>query len=199
MVAPAFPDTSEARRIAKQTVVVVPEDTLTTIAERSNTTVDRIFSANPQIDNPDLIEVGDKIRVPDETEQLADREPPQNVVGAAETQLSPEVVSYAPPTAQSVQTAPRAFIGGLVGSYGYALPYGNCVNEPGVNNPRDGTNPISWAVTSYQPWIGASALFYFNHVAVVSGLWPDGSIEVRHQNCPGCPTRYPASMIRGYR
>jgi hypothetical protein len=86
----------------------------------------------------------------------------------------------------------------ITGAFGYALAGGNCVMEPGVNNPGWG-NPIAWPITSTQPWIGASALFWYNHVAVVTGLWSNGDIEVRHQNCPGCPSRYPRSMFRGYR
>jgi hypothetical protein len=86
----------------------------------------------------------------------------------------------------------------LTGSYGYALAGGNCVNEAGVNNPGAG-NPISWPITSSEPWIGSSALFWFNHVAVVTGIWSNGDIEVRHQNCSGCPTRYPRSAFRGFR
>jgi len=107
--------------------------------------------------------------------------------------------------ANARQAAPQSvilvpYIGGeLIGSYGYSNAFGNCVNEPGVNNPHDGTNPISWAVTSQVPWIGASVLFYFNHVAVVTGIWSNGDIEVRHQNSGGAPHRYPRSEIRGFR
>jgi hypothetical protein len=86
----------------------------------------------------------------------------------------------------------------LSGSYGYALAGGNCVVEPGVNNPGWG-NPIDWPITNTEPWIGASALFWYNHVAVVTGLWGNGDIEVRHQNCPGCPTRYSRASFRGFR
>jgi hypothetical protein len=75
----------------------------------------------------------------------------------------------------------------FTGSVGYSLAGGNCVDEPGVNNPGWG-NPIDWPITSHLPWLGASALFYFNHVAVVTGIYPDGSIEVRQQNSPGAPT-----------
>lgn len=88
--------------------------------------------------------------------------------------------------------------GSLVGSLGYSLPYGNCVNESGVNNPGWG-NPISWPVLTQVPTIGASALFYFNHVAVVTGTWSNGDIEVRQQNSPGAPHRYPRSEFRGFR
>ncbi len=86
----------------------------------------------------------------------------------------------------------------LVGSEGYALAYGNCVNEPGVNNPGYG-NPADWPVTASAPTIGATAVFTWNHVGVVTGIWANGDIEVRHQNYWGGAHRFPPSMIRGYR
>jgi hypothetical protein len=86
----------------------------------------------------------------------------------------------------------------LLGSIGYASPYGNCVAEPGVNNPGYG-NPIDWPVTSATPWIGATALFGFNHVAVVTGIWSNGDIEVRHQNVQGGQHRYARGEFRGFR
>lgn len=86
----------------------------------------------------------------------------------------------------------------LIGSVGYARAGGNCVNEPGVNNPRTG-NPISWAVTSQTPTVGATALFTWNHVGVVTGIWSNGDLEIRHQNYWGGQHRFPRGMIRGFR
>lgn len=85
-----------------------------------------------------------------------------------------------------------------MGSIGYARAGGNCVNEPGVNNPGFG-NPISWPVTSGTPWIGATALWTYNHTGVVTGIWSNGDIEVRHQNVTGGVHRYPRSAFRGFR
>lgn len=99
------------------------------------------------------------------------------------------------------QPAPAAVVPAipeLVGSIGYARAGGNCVNEPGINNPGYG-NPISWPTTSSEPWIGATAVFTWNHVGVVTGIWANGDIEVRHQNYWGGQSRFPRSMIRGYR
>ncbi len=87
---------------------------------------------------------------------------------------------------------------GLNGCIGYAKPGGNCVNEPGVNNPRNG-NPINWPVTSSTPWVGATALWTYNHTGVVTGIWSNGDIEVRHQNYWGGQHRFPRSMFRGFR
>lgn len=110
-----------------------------------------------------------------------------------------EAPVYSPPTYSpySGSWAHRGS-GDLMGNYGYALPYGNCVDEPGVNNPGYG-NPSSWPATSYSPWIGASALFTYNHVGVVTGIWSNGDVEVRHRNFQGGQTRFPRSAFRGYR
>jgi hypothetical protein len=108
------------------------------------------------------------------------------------------VVVPAPVATNTTITINNYSSGELNGSVGYSSAWGNCVNEPGVNNPGWG-NPINWPTTSGSPWIGASALFYTNHVAVVTGLWSNGDIEVRQQNSPGMPHRLPRAMIRGYR
>lgn len=112
--------------------------------------------------------------------------------------VEPPVPAYAPITYSKTITINNTESGTLMGSLGYSLFGGNCVNEPGINNPGFG-NPIDWPITSRTPWIGATVLFYFNHTAKVSGVWSNGDIEVRHQNAGGAPHRYPASMIRGYR
>ena len=87
---------------------------------------------------------------------------------------------------------------GLTGSIGYARAGGNCVDEPGVNNPRNG-NPINWPVTSSSPSIGATALWTTNHTGVVTGIWSNGDIEVRHRNWSGGQHRFPRGAFRGFR
>lgn len=95
-------------------------------------------------------------------------------------------------------TLTSSYEGSLTGSYGYASPFGNCVNEPGVNNPGWG-NPIDWPVLSTVPTLGATFLFYSNHTGVVTGIWSNGDLEVRHQNYVGGQHRFPRSMFRGFR
>ena len=106
-------------------------------------------------------------------------------------------VKKRPAPAQAAPAAPVARPE-LVGTVGYAVAGGNCVNEPGVNNPGYG-NPSEWPVTSSEPAIGATAVFTWNHVGVVTGIWANGDVEIRHQNYWGGQTRFPRSMIRGYR
>ena len=89
--------------------------------------------------------------------------------------------------------------GNLIGSYGSVRSTGNCVNEPGVNNPGRG-NPITWAVTSSTPTIGATALWTYNHTGYVVGIYEGGQyIEVNHQNYDGGRTKFHVSEFRGFR
>jgi hypothetical protein len=86
----------------------------------------------------------------------------------------------------------------LTGAYGYALAGGNCVNTAKAWGKNQPGNPISWVPTTSTPFIGAAALFPYNHVAVVVGLWSNGDIEVAQENCPACPHRYPRGAFRGF-
>src|SRR5579862_6549243 len=58
------------------TVIVAPGDTLSGIAGQNGTTYQRLFDANLQIQNPDMIFPGETIQIPATSEQLADRELP---------------------------------------------------------------------------------------------------------------------------
>lgn len=86
----------------------------------------------------------------------------------------------------------------LTGSFGYSAPGGNCVWTAMAYGKLQPGNPISWYVTTHTPFIGAAALFPFNHVAVVVGIYGNGDIEVAQQNSPGAPHRYSQWEIRGY-
>lgn len=124
---------------------------------------------------------------------------PMPIVASALTTESAAATLPVPPHfATSAPTMSQMPLDGLTGSIGYSLPWGNCVAEPGVNNPGWG-NPIVWPVLYYQPHIGATVLFTWNHTAVVSGIWSNGDIEVRQQNTPGMTHRIPTSWIRGFR
>jgi LysM repeat protein len=56
------------------TTQVQPGDTLSSIAGRYETTYKRIFNANPDILDPNVIFAGETIRIPSADEQLPDRE-----------------------------------------------------------------------------------------------------------------------------
>lgn len=67
-------ETTKSKDRSKSIIVKVKAgDTLTSIAKKHKTTYVRLFNANKKILNPDLINVGDKIRVPTKKEKLKDR------------------------------------------------------------------------------------------------------------------------------
>ncbi|MDB5182980.1 MAG: resuscitation-promoting factor RpfB [Candidatus Saccharibacteria bacterium] len=76
-------------------VTVNQGDTLIKIAEDNGSTYIRVFDANTQIANPNLINPGDQIRIPTADEVLADRELPAAVAAP---------VSYAAPAQQATSS-----------------------------------------------------------------------------------------------
>lgn len=104
----------EANTESKQpkTVVVQVGDTLSKIAEANTTTYPRLFDANTQIQDPDVIYAGDTLRIPLPDEQLAPRAlsapvqaptpKPQNSQAAAPKPrpINPRAASQSAPVAQ---------------------------------------------------------------------------------------------------
>ena len=70
-----------------KTVTVNPGDTLTAIADANGTTYVRIFDANEQIANPDVIDAGLQVRIPKADEELPDR------FGAMQAQVAAAVAA----------------------------------------------------------------------------------------------------------
>lgn len=87
-------------------VTVQPGDYLAKIAEQNDTTYVRIFDANEQIQNPDIINPGQELRIPAPEEQLASRIAAAPAPVAAATQ-SYQTQSYSAPAA-----APAAPVAG---------------------------------------------------------------------------------------
>lgn len=92
----------DANNPASRTVTVQAGDYLSRIAEANNTTYVRLYDANSNIINPDLIYPGESIRIPTPDEQLPDRPlptyaPPAPIVAPqAAPQAAPQPVVYRP-------------------------------------------------------------------------------------------------------
>lgn len=97
---PASPVHAEAPKPANQPVVhvVVEGDTLDKIAQANNTNYMRLFNANADIQNPDVIYVDQKVRIPAQDEKLAERALP----AAAPVAAAPQPVPAAAPAARVV-------------------------------------------------------------------------------------------------
>jgi LysM repeat protein len=83
----------------EEVVTVVSGDTLSAIASPRNVTVQRIFDANPQIADPDVIKPGDQLTIPAADRDIPHRDFPAPVVAP--------VVAAPAPAATSTYSAPR--------------------------------------------------------------------------------------------
>jgi LysM repeat protein len=86
---------SKPAQPAQNNVTVQPGDTLVSIADTNQTTYPRLYDANEQINDPDMIYPGQSIRVPAADEQLADRPLPQAAPAAAPAASEPSPASSA--------------------------------------------------------------------------------------------------------
>src|SRR5689334_20726771 len=77
-------------------VMVNPGDTLDGIATANQSTYVRLFDANSDIQDPDLIYPGEKIRIPNPDEQLPDRPLPADAPAVPQVSYSAPVKASAP-------------------------------------------------------------------------------------------------------
>lgn len=156
-------------------VTINTGDTLTSIADANQTTYVRLFDANTNIADPDVIYAGDSLRLPSADEQLADREIPANYVTA-----HPITQTYTQPAYKPVSAAP-------------AVSYSGGGNWSAIAQCESGGN---WAINTgngyfgglqftQATWAGAGGLAYApradlatpeQQIAVASNLalsnWP---------------------------
>ncbi len=82
-------------------IVVQSGDSLSSLATSHNTTYPRLFYANTQVQNPNLIHPGDILRIPGPAEQLPERPLPLNTPAPSPPQRA---VTFAAPVAPSAST-----------------------------------------------------------------------------------------------
>ncbi len=104
----AEPQNTQAQAQEPKIVIVNPGDTLSKIATAHETTYPRIFDANLQIKDPDVIYAGDNLRIPRPDEQLENRIVPAAAPAAVAPKPMP-VQSKAPsPKPQAAAAKPKA-------------------------------------------------------------------------------------------
>jgi LysM repeat protein len=173
------------QKTQSKTVTIKEGDTLAAIADANQTTYVRLFDANTNIQDPDLIYPGDNLRIPTADEQLADRPLPSNV----------PAVAYAPAASY---TAPR---------YNYSsytpaaapVHYSSGTGWDGVAACESGGN---WAINTgngyygglqftQQTWAGAGGLAYAPRADLAT---PAQQIAIASKlalhNWPVCGARY---------
>lgn len=169
-------------------VTVQAGDTLEAIATAHATTYTQLFNANPNIANPDVINVGDQVRIPTADEQLADRyaefaAQQVAVAPAASTEYEAVYSQEYTPGAQAVYATDSA---GNTYFKGYCTWY---AKERRPDLPNMLGNGGQWVAnaaaqgyaTGSTPQIGAIAETA-GHVAYVEAVNPDGTVVLSDMN-----------------
>lgn len=99
-------DNQPAQQPAQNVVVVQPGDNLSKIAEAKQTTYVRLYDANAEIQDPNVIHPGQNVRVPAADEQLASR--PLPAAPAPAPAPAPAVQQKQPQAAKPRAAAQRA-------------------------------------------------------------------------------------------
>lgn len=161
----------------KKAVVVTVKagDTLTSIAKKYKTTYARLFNANKGIINPDMIDIGDKVRVPSKKEKLKDR------LASYQAQVVAPVASTTY-TTQQYTTAPVNSSSYYVGNGMWCTDYVHSKRPDVRIYGNAGYNWMSAAAaegkqTGSSPRAGAVAVTN-GHVAYVEKVNSDGSYVV---------------------
>lgn len=151
-------------------------DSLSTIAEKYETTWQRLYFKNRSIQHPDKLTIGTRLVVPDADEQLRPRDIPL---------LQPMPV----PATQPIITSTPLMTGGNTYFYGYCTWYAKN-RRPDL--PNNLGNADTWTVraatqgyaTGSLPRVGAIAQQGM-HVAYVEAVHKDGTITVSEMNFVG--------------
>ena len=178
----------EAKKDEKPAPVMVevqPGDSLSAIADAHDTTYVRIFNANDFIANPDIINPGDKVRIPTADEQLPERLSEQPIVAA--TVAAPAAATTAP---KSAAASPRAVVSSAGNSYyyGYCTWYAKQRRPDLPNRLGNGGQWVASAAamgyaTGSTPRAGAIAEIP-GHVMYVEAVNGDGTIVISEMNGP---------------
>jgi surface antigen len=188
---------------------VAEGETLTKIADENDLKWVDLWNKNLQLDNPDVIRVGDEIEIPSPDEELETRalpEPP--VVQQAEPQVQAETTSYqspssAPatnsnnttPTQQQATTQPAAQTSYRGSSAGNTYAPGYCTwyaKNMRPDLPNNLGNADTWAAraaaqgipTGSAPRVGAIGQQGM-HVVYVQAVHGNGTITISEMNYSG--------------
>jgi surface antigen len=181
----------------KETVVALPEkktpilhivtenETLSTIAKHYETTWERIYSKNVQIEDPNIVNPGAQLTIPDSDEVLEPR--PAPVVIAKPAVITKSVAKKS--ATASVSTASRGSSTGNGYVAGYCTWY---VKNRRPDMPNNLGNASTWVsraaaqgmATGATPSVGAVGQ-RGNHVVYVESINGDGTVTISEMNHKG--------------
>ncbi len=146
-------------------VEVVAGDYLEKIALANSTTVQRMFDANTDIVDPDVIQVGQKLRIPKVDEEIAHREFPADVVYVA------PVSSYVTPN------TPVASVPAPTPATNYAVGDGSVWDN--LAQCESGGN---WAINTGNGYYGGLQFSYSTWLGYGGGVYaPTANLASREQ------------------
>ena len=171
------------------TVTVKAGDTLTSIAKKHKTTYVRLFNANKHIANPDMIDVGQKIRIPRAKEKLRDRFDAYQAPAPAYAAGGPapvQAIYY--PQAQATTYSGGSVAGNTYG-WGQCTWYvknrrGDLPNSLGNGGAWVGNAAARGYATGSAPRAGAVAEIP-GHVMYVESVNKNGTVNVSEMNFNG--------------
>lgn len=163
---------------------VTSGESLTTIAEAYETTWQRLFDKNTDIQDPNIISVGQTILIPDTAETLTPRVVPTPIVSTASSNRA-----TAPRPAGSAGMQARGSAGGNGYYYGYCTYYAK-LRRPDL--PNNLGNADSWVAraaaqgipTGSAPRAGAIGQQGM-HVVYVESVNDDGTVTISEMNYKG--------------
>jgi len=183
LIAPVKPTTSIVQQVEKPQPVeyiVVDNDNLTKIADKYQTTWQRLYQKNTDLTNQDLINVGQKLIIPTPDEVLADRP-----------------ITYQSEHFASSQSLTIAhFSGNTAGNtydYGYCTWYGKN-RRPDLPNNLGNANTwyymaqadgLATGTTPRAGAIGATTAGSLGHIVYVEAVNGDGTITISEMNYKG--------------
>lgn len=162
-------------------VTVKTGDTLTKIAKKHDTTYVRLFNANKDVVNPDVIDVGDKLRIPKKDEKLPGRYQEVQAAQAAAYAAQPPAAATSYVT-QNYTSEPVDSSSYYVGNGMWCTDYVHSKRPDVAVYGNAGYNWINSAQaagksTGSAPKAGAVAVTN-GHVAYVESVNKDGSYVV---------------------
>ena len=173
----------ETKKTNQSKVVTVKSgDTLTKIAKKNKTSYVRLFNANKDIKNPDMIDVGDKVRIPKEEEKFKDRYSQIMQAAAVATAAQPAAVAASTYTTQNYSSEPVNSTSYYVGNGMWCTDYVHSKRPDVAIYGNAGYNWVNSAQaagksTGSAPKAGAVAVTN-GHVAYVESVNKDGSYVV---------------------
>lgn len=163
---------AEEKPKPKKQYIIKEGDTLTKIAKVQSVDLSRLWAANPQLTNPDLIEPEKPLNVPDDNEKLKPRPFPATVE-----------ISTSPPQNQTSAPSGRSSISGRF-QWGWCTFFAD-QQRPDIGATGNAADWIRYANSS-TPQKGAVAVNTsgLGHVAIVLDF--NGSqVLVKHMNWAG--------------